>query len=152
ETASTRAPDRYSAEVLVGSTQGGTTRLSLTYLVSGATWAPLYDARLHPAEARISIDWLAQVRQTTGEDWDDVAITLTTAQPLGGIDLPRLASVRLVDPSRLAQGGMVTLVDGASTTETKVGSEFAHSLPPLGRNYQDVLTFAPGTADTDGFG
>src|SRR6185436_1445077 len=69
ETASTRAPDRYSAEVLVGSTQGGTTRLSLTYLVSGATWAPLYDARLHPAEARISIDWLAQVRQTTGEDW-----------------------------------------------------------------------------------
>jgi len=152
ETASTRSPDRYSAEVLVGSTQGGTTRLSLTYLVSGATWAPLYDARLHPAEAQISIDWLAQIRQTTGEDWDDVAITLTTAQPLGGIDLPRLASVRLVDPSRLAQGGMVTLVDGASSTESTIDSGFVDSLSPIGRNYQDVLALAPGTADKDGFG
>lgn len=152
ETAASRAPDRYTAEVLVGAATG-TVRLSLTYLLKGASWTPLYDARLHPSEGRITIDWLAQIQQTTGEDWDDVKVTLTTSQPLGGIDLPRLASVRLVDPERLrAQGGAIQIVDGAATAETSVRSDFVDALPILGRNYQDVLTLSPGTSDVDGDG
>ncbi|HKQ96687.1 MAG TPA: TonB-dependent receptor, partial [Candidatus Polarisedimenticolia bacterium] len=40
----------------------------------------------------------------------------------------------------------------STTTETKIGSEFIDALPILGRNYQDVLTLAPGTSDVDGDG
>lgn len=144
DTATTRAPDHYTAEVTVSAQQPGKVRLALRYLVSGASWTPLYDARLHPAAGRITLDWLGQIRQTTGEDWDDVAVTLTTSQTSAGIDLPRLASVRLVDPQRRAQGGFVAV--------TNNGSEYIDALPILGRNYQNVLMLAPGTSDTDGVG
>ncbi|HZM71384.1 MAG TPA: carboxypeptidase-like regulatory domain-containing protein, partial [Candidatus Cryosericum sp.] len=35
---------------------------------------------------------------------------------------------------------------------TKISSEFIDALPILGRNYQDVLTLAPGVTDMDGDG
>src|SRR6266571_5766637 len=39
-----------------------------------------------------------------------------------------------------------------TTTSTTFTSEFIDSLPILGRNYQDVLTLAPGVSDTNGDG
>ncbi len=38
------------------------------------------------------------------------------------------------------------------TTQTNFTSEFIDALPILGRNYQDVLTLAPGVSDDDGDG
>jgi hypothetical protein len=39
-----------------------------------------------------------------------------------------------------------------TTTQTSFSSEFIEALPILGRNYQDVLTLAPGVSDVDGDG
>ena len=39
-----------------------------------------------------------------------------------------------------------------TTTQSRFSSEFIDSLPILGRNYQDVLTLAPGVSDVDGDG
>jgi hypothetical protein len=39
-----------------------------------------------------------------------------------------------------------------TTTESRFSSEFVDALPILGRNYQDVLTLAPGVSDVDGDG
>ncbi|HUD72010.1 MAG TPA: TonB-dependent receptor [Dongiaceae bacterium] len=39
-----------------------------------------------------------------------------------------------------------------TTTRTRFSSEFIDNLPILGRNYQDVLTLAPGVTDVDGDG
>ena len=39
-----------------------------------------------------------------------------------------------------------------TTVQSTFGSEFIDSLPILGRNYQDVLTLAPGVTDVDGDG
>ena len=40
----------------------------------------------------------------------------------------------------------------STTIETRLDSEFLEALPVLGRNYQDVLTLAPGVSDIDGDG
>jgi len=40
----------------------------------------------------------------------------------------------------------------STTTQTTFSSEFIDSLPILGRNYQDILSLAPGVSDTDGDG
>ncbi|HZM68979.1 MAG TPA: carboxypeptidase-like regulatory domain-containing protein, partial [Candidatus Cryosericum sp.] len=49
--------------------------------------------------------------------------------------------------------GTTDVVDQESTTtSTKISSEFIDALPILGRNYQDVLTLAPGVTDMDGDG
>ena len=49
--------------------------------------------------------------------------------------------------------GTTDVVDTESTsTSTNISSEFIDQLPILGRNYQDVLTLAPGVTDVDGDG
>jgi len=49
--------------------------------------------------------------------------------------------------------GTTDIVDqDSTTTETRISSEFIDALPILGRNYQDVLTLAPGVTDVDGDG
>jgi hypothetical protein len=52
-------------------------------------------------------------------------------------------------PAELPAGVSYEGVFGGFTT---FSSEFIDSLPILGRNYQDVLTLAPGVSDTDGDG
>jgi uncharacterized protein (TIGR02231 family) len=90
--------ERYTATVEIEVTQAGDLTVELTYVVSGAGWQPLYDVRLtqptnqltnHPT-ATLEIVYLAQVTQRTGEDWPDVALTLSTARPALTETLPEL--------------------------------------------------------------
>ncbi len=71
--------------VRVAAAQAGSLDVSLSYTVPGASWVPSYDARLASAERTVQLDYFGLVRQSTGEDWKDVALTLSTARPsLGG--------------------------------------------------------------------
>ncbi len=49
----------------------------------------------HENEAfrRIQIVYAAQIRQSTGEDWNDASLSLSTAQPNRGGTVPELATV-----------------------------------------------------------
>jgi len=59
--------------------------LALSYAVPGASWMPSYDARVNSNEKSIALAYHGIVRQNTGEDWKDVALTLSTARPsMGG--------------------------------------------------------------------
>ncbi len=54
--------------------------VSLEYMVPRATWSPLYNARLLDG-GKVEVSYFGQVAQTTGEDWTDVQLVLSTAQP-----------------------------------------------------------------------
>ena len=64
------------------------------YRVGNAGWAPFYDARLTTPEknqkSRLELVRRAEVMQSTGESWDNVALTLSTARPLGATAAPDL--------------------------------------------------------------
>ena len=64
------------------------------YRVGNAGWAPFYDARLTTPEknqkSRIELVRRAEVMQSTGESWENVALTLSTARPLGATSAPDL--------------------------------------------------------------
>lgn len=63
----------------------GALDLALSYAVPGASWMPSYDARVNSNEKTIALSYSGIVRQNTGEDWKDVALTLSTARPsMGG--------------------------------------------------------------------
>ena len=71
--------------VRVSATQAGNLDLSVSYTVPGASWVPSYDARVLSTEHAVALGYFGIVRQNTGEDWKDVALTLSTARPgLGG--------------------------------------------------------------------
>ncbi|HYF07742.1 MAG TPA: mucoidy inhibitor MuiA family protein [Acetobacteraceae bacterium] len=79
--------------------------IAVTYQVNGASWRPVYEARLDSTAGRLLLRQEAVVRQATGEDWSDVTLTLSTARPAQGAQPPQLAPWRigLVDLAALAR-------------------------------------------------
>jgi uncharacterized protein (TIGR02231 family) len=74
------------------------------YRVGNAGWAPFYDARLTTPEknqkSRIELARRAEVMQSTGESWENVALTLSTARPLGATSAPDLSEeeIQIYEP------------------------------------------------------
>ena len=68
----------------------GEFELEVSYVVHQASWVPLYDLRLSATSETINISYLAEVKQNTGEDWQGVALTLSTAKPGLGTLPPKL--------------------------------------------------------------
>ena len=64
------------------------------YRIHNAGWRPFYDARLKVGDAktapRLSLVRRAEIVQNTTESWDNVALTLSTARPLGATAAPDL--------------------------------------------------------------
>ena len=68
--------------------------INVSYQVPYATWRPIYDARLETKEkGSLQIIQYGSVTQLTGEDWKDVTLTLSTAQPQRATSLPELQQV-----------------------------------------------------------
>ncbi|RKF16310.1 mucoidy inhibitor MuiA family protein [Roseovarius spongiae] len=55
--------------------------MTITYMVPGASWRPVYDLRLDRASGALAIERGAFVAQSTGENWEDVALRLSTVRP-----------------------------------------------------------------------
>jgi uncharacterized protein (TIGR02231 family) len=56
-------------------------KITLSYLVSGAGWIPLYDIRSELAAGKVNLNYKAQVFQNTGSKWEDVKLTISTNNP-----------------------------------------------------------------------
>lgn len=55
--------------------------IQLSYLVNGANWQQQYNLRADPARSNVLIEYNAVVNQTSGENWDGIALSLSTAEP-----------------------------------------------------------------------
>ena len=61
-----------------GETDG---QIEITYNITDAGWMPVYDLKLERKEAELTIQRGAFISQHTGENWGDVALTLSTVRP-----------------------------------------------------------------------
>ncbi len=68
----------------------GEFELELSYLVNRASWTPLYDLRFSTTSDIVHLSYLAEITQSTGEDWIGANLTLSTAKPGLGILPPKL--------------------------------------------------------------
>lgn len=50
-------------------------------MVSNANCQPQYNLRAQPDKSLVTIEYIAVVNQTSGEGWDSVSLSLSTAQP-----------------------------------------------------------------------
>ncbi|KAF1055077.1 MAG: hypothetical protein GAK43_00506 [Stenotrophomonas maltophilia] len=66
-------------------------QLQLSYSLPDANWRPAYDARLREGSDKVELTYQGVVRQRSGEDWNDVDLTLSTAQPSLGNAAPSLS-------------------------------------------------------------
>ncbi|KAF8900862.1 hypothetical protein CPB84DRAFT_1815328 [Gymnopilus junonius] len=66
--------------------------INLIYAVSHASWEAKYDIRvgLQDEDAVVKVTYKAAISQQTGEIWTNAPISLETAQPTFGLDIPAL--------------------------------------------------------------
>ncbi|OCX66768.1 hypothetical protein BFP70_01025 [Thioclava sp. SK-1] len=59
----------------------GTGVMTITTYVDNAGWSPSYDMHLDRASGQVTLDRYVSVHQASGEDWQGVDVTLSTARP-----------------------------------------------------------------------
>ncbi|WP_056710292.1 mucoidy inhibitor MuiA family protein [Bosea sp. Leaf344] len=73
---------------------------TVSYRVSGAGWTPQYEARLTTAgqdgKPELAFIRRAELRQRSGEAWNDVALSLSTTRSAGGTRAPDLPPLQVL--------------------------------------------------------
>lgn len=64
--------------------------IELIYLSPNATWTPFYDWRSDGINKPVVLEMKANVQQTTGIEWKNVAVTLSTNDPYQNIQAPEI--------------------------------------------------------------
>ncbi len=95
------------AVIVVDKKNAAAGKVRLNYLVDAAAWRPQYKFRAGKDEKEpVQLEYLAAVTQQTGEDWRDVNLVLSTAQPLLNAAPPelRMLDVALVPKANMPPG------------------------------------------------
>src|SRR2546423_9987756 len=92
-----KPPNKLEVRVELASTAATKATLRVTYAVRNARWAPLYDARLDTGakdrKPALELVRRAEITQTTGEDWSNVALAVSTVRTARGGSAPELNSL-----------------------------------------------------------
>ncbi|MFO0809657.1 MAG: mucoidy inhibitor MuiA family protein [Gemmataceae bacterium] len=70
-------------------------KVRLNYLVGAVAWKPQYKLRANKDKDPVTLEYLAGVVQKTGEDWTNVMLALSTAQPMLNAAPPELKSLEV---------------------------------------------------------
>jgi len=75
--------------------------LILKYNVLGAGWVPSYEIKAKNSKDALQFVYKAQVFQNTGENWDNIKLTLSTGNPSVNNDKPKVEShyLNFINPS-----------------------------------------------------
>jgi uncharacterized protein (TIGR02231 family) len=95
----TASPSRteQDAVIVVDRANAGATKVRLNYLVEAASWHPQYKVRAgKEGKDPVRLEYLAGVTQHTGEDWTNVNLVLSTAQPMLNSAPPELQKLNVV--------------------------------------------------------
>jgi uncharacterized protein (TIGR02231 family) len=105
--------------------------VAVRYQVAAAGWQPLYDARLSAGARnvapRLTLTRRATITQRTGENWTDIALTLSTARPAASTAAPVLPPLTVdylseprplpaAPPAPVARAPMPEMADGVAKT------------------------------------
>ncbi|NLV74561.1 MAG: mucoidy inhibitor MuiA family protein [Chloroflexi bacterium] len=91
ETGRQPATTGYSVLVSIDAREAAQAEVRLSYRVANASWSPLYDIRLSgDAAPQMTLTYLAEVSQNSGEAWDNVSLTLSTMREHSLSEVPEM--------------------------------------------------------------
>jgi uncharacterized protein (TIGR02231 family) len=98
-----KPPSRLEVRIDLAAAAATKATLRVTYAVRAARWTPLYDARLDTGakdrKPALELVRRAEITQTTGEDWSNVALSVSTVRSARGGKAPELNSLIVQYPS-----------------------------------------------------
>ncbi|MGZ3285520.1 MAG: mucoidy inhibitor MuiA family protein [Xanthobacteraceae bacterium] len=93
----TKPPARLEVRIDLAANAATKATLRVTYSVRNARWLPLYDARLDTGakdrKPALELVRRAEITQSTGEDWSNVALAVSTVRTARGGSAPDLNSL-----------------------------------------------------------
>jgi len=110
----TKPPSKLEIRIDLAAAAPARATLKVTYAVRHARWVPLYDARLDTGatdrKPALELVRRAEILQTTGEDWSNVALSVSTVRTARGGSAPDLNSliVQYPPPAQPLAGAMGT--------------------------------------------
>eukprot|EP01040_Poterioochromonas_malhamensis_P007121 gene7121-7692_t len=119
-------------------------RLQFSYVVNNATWSPSYDIRVNNTDSSLALSYFAEVTQTTGENWQDCHLMLSTSNPSIGSTPPALPQ-KTFDFYRPYYGGYAkkTMLARSSVMAPRAAElEDRASFSALGDDYGGAPSFA----------
>lgn len=110
----------------------GKLQIAVSYFLESneCSWKPVYEARTDSHEQEVSLSYFAQIRQSTGEKWDNIHLDLSTAQAQKSTDPPKLKPWRIIK-------------DGAD--------KYGKNSKPEGYNYKNDGEAVKGSVILSGF-
>jgi uncharacterized protein (TIGR02231 family) len=122
--------NKIEREAVINVTSAGKQKalIRLNYLVNGANWLPQYNLRANPDKGIVSVEYNALIHQTSGEDWNNVTVTLSTAQPA------MMAAPPVLEPMR------VGLTAGVGESGSLVEKKPAGVVPSSQSAYRDLTS------------
>ena len=92
-----KPPSKLEVRIDLAATAATKATLRVTYAVRNARWVPLYDTRLDTGtkdrKPALELVRRAEITQTTGEDWSNVALAVSTVRIARGGNAPDLTSL-----------------------------------------------------------
>lgn len=118
----TGAKQSYEIRIPVEAARAAKLDVELSYQIPGASWNPVYDARLDTKTGALEMVQYGSVSQRTGEDWSDVELTLSTARPHRGAGVPDLSPmwVNLQQEYVQARGANFSAIATSSAKKSRV--------------------------------
>ena len=111
-----KPPSKLEVRIDLAAVAATRTTLRVTYAVRNARWMALYDARLDTGakdrKPALELVRRAEITQTTGEDWSNVALDVSTVRTARGGNAPDLNSLIVQYPQAPRSLGGPGLVDG----------------------------------------
>ncbi|XGW29009.1 hypothetical protein V3C99_008649 [Haemonchus contortus] len=149
---SDRRANQFSKLIVITleSEKGRSAQLGLTYQVHGAHWSPSYDLRVDTnGKQFLKITYFGNISQSTGEDWTDASLVLSTAQPCLGGQVPELGILEAVfhhllprsssQPCKMVKGA----AEGGSLFESAKAEMASYSAP----KHVETATMKPAVVE-----
>jgi uncharacterized protein (TIGR02231 family) len=106
-------------------------KIEATYITRRAQWAPLYKASIPLTLHEVDLAMFSKIQQKTGENWKNVALTISNVIPLQGVNLPSpdtwILDIQRPQARRLKSFGRVAMEKAApavSVQETNDKADF----------------------------
>jgi uncharacterized protein (TIGR02231 family) len=142
-------PRKLEVRIDLAADAATTGALRVSYTVRGARWQPLYDARLDSGgrDRRPSLELVrrAEIVQQTGEDWIDVALSVSTVRTAKGGAAPDLRTL-IVRFEELKQAELRDRDDATQGRLLRSASPAPPSTDALAGKFREETTVAPAPA------
>ncbi|MEH2529380.1 uncharacterized protein (TIGR02231 family) [Bradyrhizobium sp. AZCC 1588] len=144
-----KPPNKLEVRIELAAAAATKATLRVTYAVRSARWTPLYDARLDTGakdrKPALELVRRAEITQATGEDWSNVALSVSTVRTARGGSAPELNPliVQYPQPPR-PQASVSGAIDNRFRSAPAPAAKVAESLAERADEQQ-------ATADVSGF-